>query len=315
MNGIDLQEPAGGPAAIEYPSSDGEPMAETSTHVMLMVTLIATLRYYFRQRSDTYVIGNIFLYYKQGHPKECRSPDVMVVKGVEAGRARDSFKTWEEGAVPCFVLELTSKKTADEDQGPKRELYERLGVRDYLLFDPLGDYLPRPLVGYRLINGRYEALQNDQQGGVLSLELGIRFVPNGTELELIEFRTGQRIPTPPEAYELLAEALQRTQDSERLIEEVRQQADEARGQADAARRRAEDNQRQADEARRQADEARRQGENDRRQADEARRQTEEARREADRARQQIDELRQELDRLRSLLQSPPPPSSGESEPT
>ena len=45
-------------------------------------------------------IGNIYLYYEQGHTDKRRSPDVMVIKGVDASWERDSFLIWEEKAVP-----------------------------------------------------------------------------------------------------------------------------------------------------------------------------------------------------------------------
>src|SRR5262245_4335733 len=91
------------PEAIEYPSSDGEPMAETGLHVVLLVTLVVMLRHHYRRRRDVYVIGNIFLYYEENNPQAKRSPDVMVIKGVPAEPERESFFTWKEKAVPSAV--------------------------------------------------------------------------------------------------------------------------------------------------------------------------------------------------------------------
>src|SRR4051812_31005430 len=110
MNGTPQTAPRAAPAVV-YPESDGQPMAETGIHVLAMVTLIATLREYFRRRPDVYVIGNIFLYFQEGHPESRKSPDCMVIKGVEPGPERRSFKTWEERAVPCVVFEITSEET------------------------------------------------------------------------------------------------------------------------------------------------------------------------------------------------------------
>src|SRR3954447_1449097 len=224
MNGSPSPLAAGRPgAAIVYPDGDGKPMAETGIHVLVMLTLIATLRHYFRHRPDVYVIGNIFLYWQEGHPEARRSPDVMVIKGVEPGEERRSFKTWEERAVPCVIIEVTSNETADEDQGPKRELYERLGVREYFLFDPLHEYLERPLMGYRLIGEEYEPLPPAEDGGLLSAELGIRLVPEGTQLALFRFRTGERIPAPPEAYRMMEEARRRADQAEEKVRRVEQE--------------------------------------------------------------------------------------------
>ena len=211
-------------ANIIYPSGDGKPMAETSVHVLAMLALIGTLRQHFHQRSDVYVIGNIFLYYEEGHPESRRSPDVMVVKGVDPHKDRRSFKTWEERAMPCVVIEITSEETAEEDLGPKRDLYERLGVREYFLFDPLHDYLERPLMGYRLIGDEYEPLPPAADGGLLSAELGMRLVPEGTQLALYHFRTGQRVLAPPEVYQKLEDVQQQKSQAEQRASQAEQRA-------------------------------------------------------------------------------------------
>jgi len=207
-------------------------MAETGIHVMVMVTLIATLRLWFRARDDVYVIGNVFLYYQEGHPKARRSPDVMVVKGIDATRERRSFKTWEEKAVPCVVFEITSDETAREDQQAKRQLYESLGVKEYFLFDPLHDYLPHPLVGYRLVKGRYQSMTAGPEGALDSAELGLRLMPEGTQLALFDSSTGQRVPT-------LSETHERWQQSMRELEQSRKQQASAERRAARAARKAE----------------------------------------------------------------------------
>ena len=42
--------------------------------------------------------------------------------------------------------------------GRKREVYAALGVTEYFLYDPRGEYLTPPLKGYRLEDGRYRPL-------------------------------------------------------------------------------------------------------------------------------------------------------------
>ncbi|HEX5271867.1 MAG TPA: Uma2 family endonuclease, partial [Gemmataceae bacterium] len=190
---------------IVYPERDGEPMAETGSHVMAMVLLIATLRAWFRHKRDVYVIGNIFLYYSEGDATARKSPDLMVIRGVEPGERR-SFKTWEERAVPCFIMEVTSEGTANEDLEAKRRLYQELGVREYFLFDPLGEYLERPLIGYKLIGDEYEPLMPAEDGGLLSQELGLRLVPEGEGLALFRWKDGQRLPAPQDILQLQEEA-------------------------------------------------------------------------------------------------------------
>jgi Uma2 family endonuclease len=247
MNGIDLQAlPPGQRDEVLYPSSDGQPMAETGIHVQLMVNLIATLRQYYRERPDVYVIGNIFLYYHQNHPEARRSPDVMVVKGVDKTERR-SFKTWEEKAMPCVVIELTSGQTAKEDQEDKKQLYQELGVREYFLFDPLHDYLQQQLIGYRLIGDEYEPLMPAADGGVLSAELGLRLVPEGEQLALIRFRTGERLPVPAEAYQLLEESQEQLRKAEERVIQAEQRVTQAEQRARQTEEAREQERKQIDE--------------------------------------------------------------------
>lgn len=82
MSGVDVKV---GTSEVEYPTSDGLPMAETEVHVLFMVGLIGTLRSWVKRWKDVYVVGNIFLYFEEGNPDARRSPDVMVVKGLIRG--------------------------------------------------------------------------------------------------------------------------------------------------------------------------------------------------------------------------------------
>ena len=140
---------------IEYPESDGTPMAETGEHrIQMTEALIWPLQTFFRERQDVYISGNLFLYYEEGNPRKVVAPDVFVVLGVP-NKLRRVYKLWEEGKAPDVVFELTSPSTRDEDVSHKRFLYEALGVEEYFLFDPLRDYLQPPLQGFRLEGETY----------------------------------------------------------------------------------------------------------------------------------------------------------------
>ncbi len=230
---------------IVYPASDGQPMAETPEHILLMVTLIAALRHHFKPRRDVYVIGNIFLYYRKGDPTARRAPDIMVVKGVDAKAKRRSFMTWIERAVPSVIFELTSAETADEDLEIKLPLYQKLGVKEYFLFDPLNEYLPRQLMGFRLVNRRYQELTADDMDALVSKELGLRLVPNGADLDLIDIKTGQPLLGLDELSELAKELKQRESESleearrlEKAFKAANRRADQERLRADQEKHRA-----------------------------------------------------------------------------
>ena len=91
---------------------------------------------------------------------------MFVVLGAPSHNRR-SYKVWEEPKGPDFVLEITSHSTRSADQGPKRRIYEELGVRECWQFDPTGDYLVPPLRGQRRIANRY-------------VELPVRTSPDGS---------------------------------------------------------------------------------------------------------------------------------------
>ena len=135
---------------VEYPESDGEPMAETDTHREQMTdAVIHPLKHFLHETGQPgYVSGNNMLYYEEGNPRAVVSPDGYVVMGL-GDYPRRVYKLWEEGKVPDVVFELTSSSTRQKDLREKRWLYEELGVREYFLFDPLHEYLKPPLQGFR----------------------------------------------------------------------------------------------------------------------------------------------------------------------
>jgi Uma2 family endonuclease len=140
---------------IEYPDSDGLPMAESDAARDYLIYGTEALKLHFQNRSDVYVSGNLFIYYERGNPKAVVAPDVFVVFGIE-DKQRLSYKVWEENnKLPSFILEITSKSTRSEDQGIKKGLYAYLGVREYFQYDPTSDYLKPSLQGLRLVDGNY----------------------------------------------------------------------------------------------------------------------------------------------------------------
>jgi Uma2 family endonuclease len=146
------------PEEIQYPSSDGEPMAESDITRDYMIYGVEALIAHFQNRSDVYVSANSFIYYAEGNKEAVVAPDLYVVFGV-AKRKRDNYLVWKEGGItPDFVLEITSETTQAKDQQTKPEIYRSLGVREYFQYDPSGDYLNPILQGVRLVNGEYEPI-------------------------------------------------------------------------------------------------------------------------------------------------------------
>jgi len=185
---------------IEYPESDGKPMAETDIHIRELTNTRATLQDFFRGAPDVYVSGNLLLYYEEGDPSESIAPDVFVVKGVPKGERR-TYKLWVEQRPPVVVFEFTSRSTRLEDTGNKKALYAMLGVNEYFLCDPLVEYLQPPLQGFVLERGEYRRLPPESDGSLVSQALGLRLKLEGNSLRLIVAVTDERLLTPAEAQE------------------------------------------------------------------------------------------------------------------
>lgn len=179
---------------IYYPSSDGEPMAETDYHLTAIMLLMDALRYFFRDRPDVFVASNMFWFWQRGDPSARRAPDIMVISGV-GNHQRFSFRSWNEGgAVPALIIELTSYKTWQEDVGPKYELYRQLGVREYFIFDPLSRYITPTFQGHRLKASRYRPIRPAADKSIAS-ELGFRPRRQKRALRVLEGDATEPIPS------------------------------------------------------------------------------------------------------------------------
>jgi Uma2 family endonuclease len=217
---------------IYYPESDGEPMAETELHREVMTDLINGLKRRYASAPDVYINGNMFFYDVQGDPRSSFSPDVFVVRGIPKERRR-IYKIWEEGEVPCFIVEVTSAKTRNEDTGSKKTRYERLGCEEYFLFDPEGDYLDPRLQGYHLEGGRYQPLAANPDGSLFSRTTGLILRVEGTKLRLVDAVTGEELlwdeeidPRRKEAEERAAREAEARRAAEEEIVRLRRELEE-----------------------------------------------------------------------------------------
>ena len=212
------------PVEIDYPSSDGEPVAESSFQLIPLFYAFDALRRRYAGREDVFVAADLLLYYEEGNPAAAVAPDVFVVLGA-ANHPRHSYQLWKEPKGPDLVLEITSASTRDKDQGPKREIYRRLGVREYWQFDPTGDYLEPPLQGLALIGETYERLPMDELADgalrlvskVLGLEVrmeaeGLRFYDPATRSYLLSSAEEEQRRLRAEARVAELEALLRERD-------------------------------------------------------------------------------------------------------
>jgi Uma2 family endonuclease len=210
---------------VKYPSSDGEPMAETPIHRQVMVDSIAVLQDYYADEPNVYVSGNMMMYYVEGNADKSVSPDVFVTLGIPKLPERDIYQIWVEGKGPDAVIEVTSKSTARVDQRRKFDLYQDvLKVREYILFDPRERTLAgTALCAYRRVKGKYDLIPMTR-GRVVSKVLGLELEPAGQHLRFYDPRRRIYLPTPDEirkALEQRSEALAAAEaENERLRREI-----------------------------------------------------------------------------------------------
>ena len=220
--------------SIEYPSSDGEPMAETEWQFVPLTDTVITLKNRFVNRTDVYAAGNMLMYYRRNDNRTSVAPDVFVVFGAAGNHPRHSWIVWREGKAPDFVLEIASQSTWRRDAAEKRDIYANMGVTEYWRFDPTGECFTPALAGERLADGEYRPIPLDTDGGGIlrgrSAVLGLDVcVLPGLELRLYDPISRQWLLTPKES------------EAARLEEaRARQAAEAALQTSEAARQAAED---------------------------------------------------------------------------
>ncbi len=212
---------------IDYPSSDGEPMAETQLHIRSIISLYEQMLCFYSARDDVLVTADLFWYWKEGNNRRRIAPDIMVIPGVSKEPPRRSYLSWKEGVVPAMVVEFASQGTWRKDLGKKFNRYEALGVKEYFIFDPEGLYLVPTLQGHRLRGRTYRRVFSDDNS--LPTDLGFRLVAEGAILRMIDDKTGNRVLTGSE-----------------LAEEEKQRAEHEKQRADMERRNAANEKERAD---------------------------------------------------------------------
>ena len=188
-----------------YPDTDGQPMAASDDHRRVLTRILRVLEAFFKENPEVYVSGDLLMYYVQGDPRKVVAPDVLVSFGI-GQKARRTYLVWQEGKPPDFVMELASESTYQKDLGEKMQTYADLGITDYFLCDIEGLYLPTPLMGFTLVDGRYQPVPQTADRGVHSAVLGLTLHLEPEVLQFYEPVTEQWLQTPEETAEDRAEA-------------------------------------------------------------------------------------------------------------
>lgn len=208
-------------ADIIYPESDGKLIAETDLHTDEIIRMRQMLKAHFAKNFDVYISGNILIYYIKGNMRRSVSPDLLVSFGI-GKRQRRTYRIWEEGKPPDFVVEFSSKKTFKNDLEYKMGLYARIGISEYFLYDAERCYLPSPLMAFRLIDGEYVEIQQGPDGGFFSETLGLAFHLLDDSVDIYDPDTEKWLLPAEERIEQEADARQKAEaEVARLQEELK----------------------------------------------------------------------------------------------
>jgi Uma2 family endonuclease len=103
------------------------------------------------------VLVNVGWFYQRKTPAvvpDCLlSLDVSCPEDLQVKQGH-SYYQWDVGKQPDVVIEVVSDRTGGEETY-KKDLYARLGVPHYAVYDPKGLLAPDPLRVYELVGGEY----------------------------------------------------------------------------------------------------------------------------------------------------------------
>ena len=220
----------------EFPASEAAP-PEGDLHTEAVYGARTALRRFFGKLGRSIYVGTNLPVYYPG--RSMFSPDVIAVLDVPT-HPRPSWIVSKEGKGLDFALEVIVLGHRRKDTARNLELYQKLGIGEYFIFD-------RPrlhLQGFRLRKGasQYEPII-PQHGQYASSVLGLTLSVNG---ERLRFSMGDaELPGADELIDRL----------EGFVDGLQERVAAAEARAEEEARRAEEEARRAEEQRRRGDEA------------------------------------------------------------
>ena len=185
-----------------------EPPEDAMQQASLILQVMSILWGRYERDGTALVSEQTNVIYDSAIPGSVIVPDGYVVFDVPAPlieAERRSYRIDEWGKPPDFVLEVASESTARRDLTDKREIYARMGVREYWRLDRHG-YYGEPLVGERLVDGEYVRVELHvepngyvwSRSEVLSVDFYHRVEDGASVFVLRDSVTGERLKTPGE---------------------------------------------------------------------------------------------------------------------
>ena len=128
------------------------------------------------------------------------APDLAIVPDLlQSDERRDVFDVVRERTLPRTIIEVTSPHFADFDLIQKREIYQKVGVPEYIIIDTGlrtgNDAKAYRVVGHTLVDGEYQLLESDEQGFIHSTgnQLRIGATQQRDDFIVIDARTNQPV--------------------------------------------------------------------------------------------------------------------------
>jgi len=195
-------------------------MGETTIHFNARASATEVLRRYFKNKGKkSFIASDLHTLY----PGEMAFyPDLLIVFDVEDHHRR-SWNVHREKKGLDFVLEIISKSSRRNDQVEKLNLFARLGIPEYFIFDP-DQY---KIMGYTLqiedSFQHYQQISSTQSNSVFSTILGLNLTVEDYKLRFVS-TDGLEIPFGDELISRLNEKL--INKDEIIADSLRQIADE-----------------------------------------------------------------------------------------
>jgi Uma2 family endonuclease len=213
-----------------YPVHEEDSLPVRPAHERQVRYLRSALAAHFPER---WVTGEICMYWEERAFHRYVAPDVLVVEGAPETHPHDVYLAWSDGPA-LLTIEVGSKSTFKEDEGPKVERYLRdLNVGEYLYYHPHRNERRRWLKLWRLVEDEVVEEAAVPGGRLYSETLGLSFglEPDGF---LRIYTNGDALPTVEEQRTLLESERQRAESERQRAEALEKEVERLR--AELARR-------------------------------------------------------------------------------
>ena len=214
-------------AEIIYPSSDGQPMAESTIQYKLIVKIKEGCESLFKDDPNVFVAADLLWYPVEGRIDISQAPDTMVVFGRPKGDRSSYIQYREDNIGPQVVFEIRSHNDSNTKMNKKLSFYQRHGVEEYYLYDPQRNELE----GWQRIEGDLEVIEPME--GWISPRLGVRFELGEDGLEIYR-PNGEKFLSYAELEEERLLDRQRLQQESQRAEQEFQRAEQANQRAEQA---------------------------------------------------------------------------------